>query len=95
MGTTADIRIVKTINGTIVLPTYLKARWRNVGMTIREYGSNRIVLERVSALRKRRALHTLKAAAGILKGKIPDPVKWQRTIRKEWDRSLPSVHVHD
>lgn len=31
-----------------------------------------------------------RAAAGILKGRrIPDPVAWQRKIRKEWERKLP------
>lgn len=30
-------------------------------------------------------LAALEATHGILKGQIPDPVKWQRQIRKEWD----------
>ena len=35
-------------------------------------------------------LKAWKAAAGILKGRrIPDPVAWQRKIRKEWERKLP------
>jgi len=28
----------------------------------------------------------IKKSAGILKGKISDPVQWQRNIRSEWDK---------
>ncbi|GEM_PF-2737822 len=86
---------VKIKNGAIVLPKYLGARWRNAEIAIREYSEDRIVLERVTAARRQQALDALKAAAGILKGKIPDPVAWQRAIRKEWDRKLPSINVHN
>ena len=37
------------------------------------------------------ALAALRAMRGVLKGKIPDPVKWQREIRKEWERPLPKL----
>ena len=86
---------VKIKNGAIVLPKYLGARWRNAEIAIREYSGERIVLERVTAARRQHALDAFKAAAGILKGRIPDPVAWQRAIRKEWNRKLPNINVHD
>ncbi|MEK7479173.1 MAG: hypothetical protein AAB634_01410 [Patescibacteria group bacterium] len=33
-------------------------------------------------------LIAMRRAFGILKGKIKDPVKWQRKIRREWERRL-------
>lgn len=38
-------------------------------------------------------LAALEATRGILKGAIPDPVKWQREIRKEWERPLPKLKI--
>lgn len=41
-------------------------------------------------VRSRADIHAWRAAAGILKGRrTPDPVAWQRKIRKEWERKLP------
>ena len=37
------------------------------------------------------AIAAIKNAAGILKGKIKDPVKWQRSIRKEWDTRMKKL----
>lgn len=85
---------VRAKNGTLVLPKYVGAGWKNAEIAIREYSGDRIVLERMTAERKKKSLRSLKAAAGILKGKIPDPVAWQHKIRKEWDRRLPDINVH-
>lgn len=73
----------KVENGKITLPKGLGSQWRNAKISVRQYGDDRIVLERSTPQRRERALALLKAAAGVLKGKIPDPVKWQRKIRKE------------
>ncbi|MEK7560474.1 MAG: hypothetical protein AAB539_00780 [Patescibacteria group bacterium] len=85
---------LKIKDGKIILPGYIPAPWRNAEIEIHEYNQNRIILERSIPERRKKALASLKAAAGILKGKIPDPVRWQRKIRKEWDRPLPRLHVH-
>ena len=38
----------------------------------------------------RRDMKTLGRLFGVLRGKkIKDPVKWQRMIRREWERKLP------
>ena len=40
-------------------------------------------------LKQRKALAAWESMAGIWKGrKLPDAVKWQRKIRKEWDRQI-------
>ncbi|MDP3794964.1 MAG: hypothetical protein Q8R13_03485 [bacterium] len=81
----------KVKNGKVALPKSLGAYWQNAEVSVRGYGSNRIVLERHVPKRRDRALTALKAAAGTLKGKIPNPVLWQRKIRKEWERPLPNL----
>lgn len=85
---------LKIKDGKIVLPRYIPHPWRNTDVEIREYTRDRIVLERTSRGGREHALNALKAAAGILKGRIPNPVAWQRKIRKEGDRQLPRLHVH-
>lgn len=85
---------MKVKNGKIVLPRHLRPQWNDANLEIREYSANRIVFERIAPEKKQQALAALKAAAGILKGRISDPVAWQRKIRKEWDRPLPRLHVH-
>ena len=84
---------IKVKNGRIILPKDLYARWRNAEIEIREYDHDRIIFERSTPRKREQALEMFKKAAGILKGKILDPVAWQRTIRKEWDRKLPRLHV--
>lgn len=38
----------------------------------------------------RRDMKAWRALRGIWRGKkIPDPVRWQKKIRKEWERALP------
>lgn len=71
-------------NGTIVLPKRLHRAWANADIVIRDYG-NRIALEGpTTAERRKRAIELWRMAAGILKGrKIPDPVRWQRKIRRK------------
>lgn len=85
---------VKVKNGTITLPKNLRHNWRSADVVIKEYGNERIVLERITPAKKNQQLEAFKAAAGILKGNTPDPVAWQRKIRKEWERKLPRIHVH-
>lgn len=86
---------LKIKNGNIVLPRNLRSQWKNAEVEIREYDNDRIVLERSTPENRQQRVEAFKRAAGILKGKIPDPVAWQRKIRKEWDRKLPRLHVHD
>ena len=81
-------------NGRIVLPQHLQREWKNAEIEIRESSEHRIVIERAVPSKKQEMLDALEATAGILKGRIPDPVAWQRKIRKEWDRKLPRFHVH-
>ncbi len=88
MTTTSKIK-----NRKIILPASVGARWHNTKIEIHPYGLDRIMLERTSPDKRQHALEALKATAGILKGKIRNPVTWQRTIRKEWDRKLPTLHV--
>ncbi len=85
---------IKVKDGKITLPKDIRPQWKDAHLEIREYSGTRMVLERVTSEKKQQALAALKAAAGILKGRITDPVTWQRKIRKEWDRVLPWLHVH-
>lgn len=81
--------MAKIKHGSITLPRQLRPLWENSEVAIREYGSNRIVVERVTPKQKRIALDAWRRAAGMLKGRtIPDAVVWQRKIRKEWERKL-------
>lgn len=86
--------ILKIKGGAIQLPKELQKTWKESEIRIQEYSSDRIVIERMMPDKKKEMLEAWKKAAGILKGKIPDPVAWQRKIRKEWDRKLPPLHVH-
>ena len=85
---------IKVKNGKLLLPQPIRAQWKNAEIAIREYGANRMVLERITPEKKEQALKAFRDAAGILKGKISNPVKWQRKIRKEWERKLPPLRVH-
>ena len=85
---------LKIQRGAIHLPKELKKDWQESEIQIREYGHDRIVIERTIPAKKRNALEAWKQAAGILKERVPDPISWQRKIRKEWDRKLPRFHVH-
>jgi len=88
MGTQLKIQ-----RGVISLPKELKKDWQEGEIRIREYGHDRIVIERITPTKKGGAAEAWKQAAGILKGRGPNPVAWQRKIRKEWDRKLPRLHV--
>jgi hypothetical protein len=42
-------------------------------------------------LRVKRDIRAWKALAGIWKGrKLPDILRWQKNIRKEWEQELPA-----
>lgn len=91
----ADMNVIMKIrDGKVALPRNLRARWKNAEIEIREYSSDRIVFERTTPQKRVEALAAFQKAAGILKGRIPDPVAWQRKIRREWNRKLPRLHVH-
>ena len=48
------------------------------------------IWKKVSPVSRRVRIELWRKAAGILKNrKMPDPVKWQRKIRKEWERKSP------
>lgn len=73
-------------NGAIILPQDLKRAWKNHVILIERQG-NKIIIEGVPAHEKRVDIEAWKKASGIIKHrKIPNPVKWQRQIRKEWER---------
>jgi len=82
--------MVKIKNGMVVLPPVHRSSWKNSEIRIRELSSEKIVLERLAPKRKKVNLDEWKRAAGILKHRrIPNPVSWQRKIRKEWERKFP------
>ena len=81
-------KILRVKGGAIILPEQLRALWDNAEILLRNYG-NKIVLEG-PALHSRVDIVAWKRAAGILKNRsMPNPVAWQRKIRKEWERKLP------
>ncbi len=46
--------------------------------------------DRVASQEVRRDMKTLGRLFGVLRGKkIKDPIKWQRMIRREWERKPP------
>lgn len=83
---------LKVQNGVIFLPERLRSAWRDAEIQVTEYG-NKIVLEGPaieSRTKSTMMLSQLQKLAGIWKDRVmPDPVEWQREIRKEWDRPLP------
>jgi hypothetical protein len=67
---------------TTATKNLIKAR-TEVQKILKKY---RVNLEDIKA---QNALAAWKSMAGIWKNKkLPDPVKWQRKIRKEWDRKI-------
>ncbi|TSC74578.1 MAG: hypothetical protein G01um101433_1047 [Parcubacteria group bacterium Gr01-1014_33] len=80
---------VKIKNGKIALPPHIRRMWKDGEIAVKEYG-NAIILQKPQKTSDRKELLAiLKKTAGIWKDKkIPDPVKWQREIRKEWERKL-------
>lgn len=83
-----DMMRLKIKRGTIQLPVQLHNRWKDTEVTVHDYG-DKIVMERPTRPQKM-DLKAWEAARGILKRRvIPDPVAWQRKIRKEWERKLP------
>lgn len=85
---------LKVKNGVITLPRELRDDWKDGEARIREYSADRIIIERLTHEKKEQIIEAWKKAQGILKGKIPDPVAWQRHIRREWERKLPKLRVH-
>lgn len=83
---------VKIKNGTIKLPKELQKIWQDAPISVYTY-PGRIILAgpSLSPRPKQEVLKAWKRMAGIWKGKkIPDAVKWQRKIRKEWERPIIS-----
>lgn len=99
MTTTLEIK-----DGVIKLPTRLQKKLEKRKIALDEYRDNiyihiipvkstktsrsaeALLKLAVSSRDSLNALHDLK---GIIKNrKGPDPVKWQREIRKEWDRKI-------
>lgn len=78
----------KVKNGRILLPRELHKAWQEAEVSVRVL-KNKILIERLKPKAKP-DWEAWKKAKGILKGRrIPDPIIWQRKIRKEWDRTLP------
>lgn len=84
--------ILKVKHGAIPLPKRLQLRWKGSKINIREHSHDRIIVERIAP--ETLVLKAWQRIRGILRGKIPNPVVWQRKIRKEWDRKLPQFRVH-
>lgn len=79
---------LKVKRGILALPEELRVAWRDAEIRVREY-PDRIALEGPASARRRINLSQWKKAAGMLRGRrMPDPLRWQRKIRKEWERSL-------
>lgn len=73
--------------GVLVLPQQLRELWRNAPLVIK-IDDRRAVIEGPIAPTKA-SINDWKQAAGIWKNKkIEDPVKWQRSIREEWERTI-------
>ncbi len=82
------ITTLKVEKGTITLPPRLRRLWQNVEINIRDYG-DKIALEGPPT-KPKVDIAAWKKMSGILKNRrIPDPVVWQRKIRKGWERKLP------
>ncbi len=45
-------------------------------------------IKKGSTNRSTDALSLVKNTAGILKGKIPNPLEWQQKIRQDWEREI-------
>lgn len=72
----------------IVLPASLRRIWKDGNLKVRA-NRQQIILEGPALTIKKVNLDEWKRAAGILKGrKIIDPVIWQRTVRREWERKI-------
>lgn len=81
--------MVKVKHGAITLPHELRQQWEGRELAVREASDERLILERLTPRRKRPNLDAWRRAAGILKHRrLPDPVVWQRKIRREWERRL-------
>lgn len=91
METTLEIK-----NGAIMLPTYLQKKLKKTKIVLDEYGNNInihiIPIALIAPTKTSLSAKALLKLAGSLKGKLPvDPIRWQREIRKEWDRELPKL----
>lgn len=99
MTTTLEIK-----DGVIKLPTRLQKKLEKRKIILNEYGDNIslhiISVDPIKTSRSdeallklagssRDSLNALRGLKGIIKNrKGPDPVMWQREIRKEWDRKI-------
>ena len=84
MTTTIEVK-----NGVIKLPADLKKRLDNKKILLNQYGDSIYItpIEKVEVPESTKALMKI---SGMLKGRVTkDPAKWQKKIRKEWDRKLP------
>ena len=80
--------LVKTrIEGRhLTLPPRISRGWADSDVQIHESG-DRLIVEQINAWRQGEALRRWKKLSGMLAGrKIPNPIQWQRSIRKEWER---------
>jgi len=82
------IQTTKIKNGTIILPKPFRETWKE-GKVLIYPQKDKLIIEKQQKPSKDNYYKLWKKAAGILKEKkIPHPVKWQRKIRQEWERSI-------
>lgn len=78
-------------NNTIILPEIIGKKLENREVILNESGTT--ITFHIVPVKKQTSPKDLEAWSklkGMLKGRVTiDPVKWQRTIRKEWDKKLP------
>jgi hypothetical protein len=73
----------------LTLPAYLSSLWNDAEVRVVEAG-DKLIVERTSGDdREKEVMRRWKKLGGLIKAKkIPDPLLWQKKIRKEWDRKV-------
>ena len=79
---------LKIKNNAIQLPTEIGKKLENRKAILHDNG-DAITLTIIPLETTLRSTQTLRQLGGSLKGKIKtDPAKWQKRIRKEWERKI-------